>query len=77
MQKYLPYFFKEMSSIDKSFVLVLIILIWSPVLTIFLRGFLIFLGSLINDPFQQKEKKTVNEICIGNCIFETLFLIFQ
>ena len=71
------YFFKAMSSIDKSFVFILIILIWSPVLAIFLRGCLIFLGSLINGPFQQKEKKTVNEICIGNCIFETLFLIFQ
>ena len=46
-----------MSSIDKSFLSILIILIWSPVLAIFLRGCLIFLGSLINDPFQQKEKK--------------------
>ena len=42
---------------DTSFVFILIILIWSPVLAIFLRGCLIFLGSLINDPFQQKENK--------------------
>ena len=77
MQKYPPYLFKAMSSIDKSVVFILIILILSPVLAIFLRGCLIFLGSLINDPFQQKEKKKVNEICMGNCIFETLFLVFQ